>query len=605
MVVLLLALLLLLVTVLCQHHEHHHEQHHKQHYVATSIRKASKAVWIEDVIVFRNNLISDSITICLIDNYNSNNGFCIVLNDNDEEWMKTYIGSKWTINRQSSNETYELEIVGGKHEYNIDDNYFIKASNEYISNLKKEKKIIIIKTPDYCDEKYTSWDVLGPTWRDGLRSALYRRNYEAACICGEHNVSSTFTVESPSSEVPFILSSTYCDCGNKQHPFHFYLPCTYGIMDPNQLAEHSPCSNDDNSFDIVGVRKSNVRIFMLHMTTFVDFISMKNKLYKILRESYGGENATFIMPRTYEFSYGSDFSKLIERCESQKDKDEFYIFKNPGQHRQLGTTLVSSSLFLKQKSFYQNSDINMATIYIPDPYLIRGHKINIRRYLLVVCTGNELLGYVHESGKNIYTKKPYREPWTGKQFDFETTSGLFDLATRQEETITTGYVPPDFYDDKPLSGIEFIEWVKVVGNKSADLLWETMATRLALVLNANGPSAGDNNLCNTNHKKTETEEIPSCLKDSVRFQVFGCDFHIDSKLTGKESRLFECNKGPDMSVHSLKDGSLKRSVAADIFTFIDFANEFDGSEENASQNNIHLIYNSSTFDAIAALTSLM
>jgi len=599
--VLLLLMLLLIVLLNASTSDTRDSRDKASALQAKSIRKAHKQQWIEDVILFQNKLVSDALTICLIATSGSN-GFCIVLGDNGEEWMRTFIGSKWTVTRQSSNESQVLEIIGGKHVYRIDDDYFIKASTEYVTTLKKDKKVVYIKTPDFCDERYTSFDVLGPTWRDGLRSALYRRKYYAACICGEHNVSSTYTVDAPSPEVPLVLTSKDCDCGSRDHPFHFWMPCTYGLMDPAQLVEHDPCQNDDNSFDAFGIKKKNIRMAMLHMTTFVDHLTMKNKLYRILRETYGDDDAALIMPRTYEFSYGDDFHNLVQHCKSHH-QNEFYIFKNPTQHRQLGTSLVSSSLLLKKEEYYRDSDINMATVFLSDPYLVRGHKINIRRYMLVVCTGNELLGYVHESGKNIYTKRPYREPWTGAQFDFETDSGIVDLSLRQEEIITTGYVTEEFYDDKPLSGSEFVQWVKVVDHKSADQLWASMATRLALVLHANGPQ-GDSNLCDTNENKTETERIPSCLKDGVRFQLFGCDFHIDAELTGAESRLFECNKGPDMSVHSLKDGTLKRSVAADILTFIDFTAEFDGSEENAAKFGIQLIYNSTVFDASKAFEIL-
>ena len=34
------------------------------------------------------------------------------------------------------------------------------------------------------------------------------------------------------------------------------------------------------------------------------------------------------------------------------------------------------------------------------------------------------------------------------------------LEQRLEELITSGYVPADFYDDKPLTGLEFFEYVK-------------------------------------------------------------------------------------------------------------------------------------------------
>lgn len=104
----------------------------------------------------------------------------------------------------------------------------------------------------------------------------------------------------------------------------------------------------------------------------------------------------------------------------------------------------------------------------------------------------------------------------------------------------------------------------------------------------------------------------------MRFQHFGCDFHIDKHATGREAKLFECNKvgqtdsdrrtdidylpfsvalqGPDFSVHSERDGKLKREVAADIVSFMGFKGPFDGSREAARRFRMNLIYDSQTFD---------
>lgn len=91
--------------------------------------------------------------------------------------------------------------------------------------------------------------------------------------------------------------------------------------------------------------------------------------------------------------------------------------------------------------------------------------------------------------------------------------------------------------------------------------------------------------------------VPACIESSIRFMHFGCDFHIDSPLTGYESRLFECNKGPDMSAHSYRDGKMKRAVAADVLSFVGFTGKFDGSAETARRYNLTLVYDSDSFDA--------
>jgi hypothetical protein len=62
---------------------------------------------------------------------------------------------------------------------------------------------------------------------------------------------------------------------------------------------------------------------------------------------------------------------------------------------------------------------------------------------------------VHDDGKNIYTRLPYREPWNGESWENNPAA----LETRLKEIITSGYVPESHYDDKPLSGLEFFQYL--------------------------------------------------------------------------------------------------------------------------------------------------
>ena len=100
--------------------------------------------------------------------------------------------------------------------------------------------------------------------------------------------------------------------------------------------------------------------------------------------------------------------------------------------------------------FVTRDEFTFATQFLPRPYLVKGYKLNMRRYMIAVCTGGRLRGYVHDDGKNIYTKNPYVEPWTvkaGKGKDGRATE-LDLLKGRLDDLITTGYVPPTHYDDK-------------------------------------------------------------------------------------------------------------------------------------------------------------
>ena len=90
--------------------------------------------------------------------------------------------------------------------------------------------------------------------------------------------------------------------------------------------------------------------------------------------------------------------------------------------------------------------------------------------------------------------------------------------------------------------------------------------------------------------------VPPCIESSIRYMHFGSDFHIDESLTGFESRLFECNKGPDMSAHSYRDGKMKREIAADIMSFVGFKGLFEGSPKAARKHRLTLVYDSDTFD---------
>lgn len=157
---------------------------------------------------------------------------------------------------------------------------------------------------------------------------------------------------------------------------------------------------------------------------------------------------------------------------------------------------------------------------MPNPYLVKGFKINIRHYLLAVCEGGRLRGYLHENGKNIYSKEKYREPWSGDQsWDRAALSGQLDahriaaIKKRMDELITTGYVPANHYDDMPLTAQEFYRFVNSTDTRTGRFLFKSMQHRLALALHA-AKTDGPYDLCDVAGERLETESVPTCLHAS-------------------------------------------------------------------------------------------
>jgi hypothetical protein len=212
---------------------------------------------------------------------------------------------------------------------------------------------------------------------------------------------------------------------------------------------------------------------------------------------------------------------------------------------------------------------------------------------------------VHDDGKNFYTPEIYEEPHDmAALLAEERQDNTAAIKNRLAKLITTGYVHVSHYDNLPLSGLEFFAHAK---DRSHDptLFQQSMWTRLALALHVS-VSDGDYNLCEhrEGHIHEDAVPLPTCLADSIRFMHFGCDFHVDWDFNGHSSRMFECNKGPDFSVHHYRDGKMKRDVAADIVTFMGFLGEFDGSAEHARKHRMTLVYDSQSFDPESAFEFL-
>ena len=520
----------------------------------------------------------------------------------------SFLGTEYFISIANTSLSFVVLIVGGKHVYSLRQ-YFLdtKAHNETSTFPEKDSYNLVahVRTPSNCAEYgvQSGYGTLGISWRDAVRVAAHRHSLKL-CMCGEFNSSSSYTVVEPNEELPTILPGNECLCDSPlQGPFDMWIPCNFLEEEPQQLLQGTDCAKQVD----LQQHSHQTRVFLLHSTTYVDRLTLKNKLWQSLKQYYGVERAALIMPRAYNLEDDpEDLASFQKACSdivnNRMGRYLIFIMKNAYQHQQKGISL-SSAQQLIDSGIFKGGGIadgySMATQFLPRPFLVEGYKINMRRYVVAVCIGGRLRGYVHDDGKNIYTKRKYREPWDGEEWE----NSRYAFNRRLEELITTGYVDESHYDDKPLSGLEFFEYVREQRKVDPTTFQLSMWCRLAFALHMS-INSGEFKLCETDPEITKTGAIPSCLQDAIRFQHFGCDFHVDSALTGYESRFFECNKGPDFALHSYRDGKMKREVAEDILAFVGFKGDFDGSPENARKHRLNLIYDSETFNAERAFQFL-
>lgn len=237
------------------------------------------------------------------------------------------------------------------------------------------------------------------------------------------------------------------------------------------------------------------------------------------------------------------------------------------------------------------------------PFLVNAFKLNMRRYVLIVCSGtSHLRAYVHQNGKNFYTKLPYRElSRTTPKFDWKNDNGASKMVL--DEIITTAYnIPENHYHDKPMTNRNFFRLLDEKRINYTTFL-QSLHTRIALSLHmASFNNSNAFGVC-------ETRTTPECLSQALRSIHVACDFHVEQPtmmdgeevLIGSKSLLFECNRGPDMNPHDPEDGALKREVSSDFVSLLGFSGELNDSEEILDRYQLAKVYDSHHFDSEKAL----
>ena len=290
---------------------------------------------------------------------------------------------------------------------------------------------------------------------------------------------------------------------NTDSNWSVYLPCGYNNSQ-QELQQIVPSSEDQKIFIIKGC----------------DNLSRKDNLWESLKQEYGINEASSIMPKTY-LLYRSNDLELLKR---EHDPHKVYIMKKNIQ-RQTGL-LVTKDLSKMLEGYKQGYVI--AQEMLQDPYLIDNRKTNCRVYLLVVCKKGEKHAYIFDDGFMYYTKKHFKPN-----------------STNTDRIITTGYVDREIYNKNPLTLKDFDKYLTERGNPKG-LLYDKAVGLLKKTM-----KAADKKIC------TKSNVI-----NQVTFQLFGCDIAYNDKLNVS---LIEINKGPNLAPHSPRDKKLKQELIDETF----------------------------------------
>lgn len=290
--------------------------------------------------------------------------------------------------------------------------------------------------------------------------------------------------------------------------WEYFIPCGY-----------TSCESDIMQF-------TNVRNKKIFIIDGCDSLASKITLWRLLKSMYGEDNN--IMPRTFILNDDIDeFTKYYFMKKKENSKSKF-ILKNYKQ-RQEGLKLsddIEEILKAKEEGFVLVQD------FLENPYIISGHKVNLRYYLLIVCNNGQIEGYIHKDGFVYYTPKPYKR----YSMDFL-------------ETITSGYVDRKIYENNPLTLEDFRIHIGQKRMKFSRNVYSLLNKTI---------KALSSNIC-------------SKVNNNTKFQLFGADIAPDENL---ECTLMEINKGPDLGFKDFRDESIKKKVVYDIFSLV------EGDEDN-------------------------
>jgi hypothetical protein len=297
----------------------------------------------------------------------------------------------------------------------------------------------------------------------------------------------------------------------------FFIPCGYNLI--NHEINKLPKTENGKYFIIDGA----------------DEITAKNLLWTNLVLHHGIEKAKMLSPESFIFSHKPD----IERLKRNYKDGKIYIMKKNIQRQQ--GLLITNDL---DKILNHHNGYVIVQELLQDPYMIKGRKINLRIYVLVICQKTNMDVYVYNDGFMYYTPEKFLKG-----------------SIEDKYNITTGYVDRWIYKVHPLTHTDFKKYldsehdnmisieknIRKQGLLVSDILFNRINKLMSDVFVSFKGKA-----CKTGTK----------LCDNITYQLFGADVSVNDKLI---PQIIEINKGPDLGAKDERDGKIKQNLMRDVY----------------------------------------
>jgi len=271
-----------------------------------------------------------------------------------------------------------------------------------------------------------------------------------------------------------------------------------------------------NYIQLKRIVQQNRHVKFIYSLLCIDRLASKSELAMVLRSNLTQDEYTRFMPNTYALPTDQ------KRLENDFDPSKTYILKKNLQ-RQKGCLITNNKSDIIESNIRKNQFVVCQEL-LKDPYCINGHKINVRRYLLIIIKELPEL-FVYNEGFMYYAPKKYSKD-----------------SLSQDVHITTGYVDRKIYEMNPLTYSEFSQTLNETDAKQLDMNMLDLFTKLK-------DSYSDILVKEDGQNKHQTN-----------FMICGCDIAVDKHLGCK---LMEINKGPDLSGKDAIDTQIKTNLIED------------------------------------------
>jgi hypothetical protein len=310
-----------------------------------------------------------------------------------------------------------------------------------------------------------------------------------------------------------------------------------GIKCNSDWAFYYPCDYNNIDAEISNMPVNvNTRYFIL---SGADQICGKHYMWNNIVAYHGLDKAKLIAPDTFVLSNTHDIRRLVDTHTS----GQLYILKKNIQ-QQSGLDITDNIItLLKNDQKYV-----LAQKLLQDPYTIKGRKINLRIYVLVVCKQDYMNVYMYNDGFMYYTKKLFAKNST--DIDINVTTGYIDRKVYEENPLTHTLFKK-YLDDlhrQPKYPMERL--VESMGLSISDSVFRKIEQLIADVF------VSVSGILNKKESK---------LYNNITFQLFGADVALSNEL---HPMIMEINKGPDLNTKSKNDGILKYNLIKDTYAVL-------------------------------------